>query len=90
MRRTQIYLDEEQKRALRAIAADRDLNVSDLVRKAIDRLLRDELDLADWGGRFDALQRRLRTEIDHEPTDQEIASAVKAARIDMKRGHSRR
>lgn len=43
VKRTQIYLDEDQKRALKMLAVDRDSNVSDLVREAIARLLRDEL-----------------------------------------------
>ena len=84
VRRTQIYLDEDQKRALRLLAADRDMNVSDLIRKAVDRLLRDEIDLRGWGGRFDALQKRITSKLQREPKDEEVSNAFKRARIKMK------
>lgn len=85
MRRTQIYLDEDQKRALRAIAADKEVNMSDLVRSAIDRLLADEIPLGDWGSRFDALLQRIEAEMPHEPTDEEVERAYRQARAEMKR-----
>lgn len=87
MRRTQIYLDEDQKRALRAIAADKDVNVSELVRGAIDRLLGDELPLVDRRSRFDALQARIEAALPRDPTDEEIASALTRVRARRKVQH---
>lgn len=84
VRRTQIYLDEDQKRALRAIAADKEVNMSDLVRGAIDKLLADEIPRGDWGSRFDALEARIRAEMRQEPTDEEIDGAVRAVRAERK------
>lgn len=59
MRRTQIYLDEDQKKALRMIAADADATVSDLIREAIDRLLLERLSGQDWSTRLGAWQKRV-------------------------------
>lgn len=84
MRRTQIYLDEDQKRALRAIAADKDVNVSDLVRRAIDKLLADEIPRGDWGSRFDALLKRVEGELARDPTDDEVEAAFRQARAEMR------
>lgn len=89
MRRTQIYLDEDQKRALRAIAADKEVNMSDLVRGAIDKLLAEEIPRGDWGSRFDALQARIEAEMPHEPTDEDVERAFRQARSDMKRDRVR-
>lgn len=92
MRRTQIYLDEDQKKALKALALDRDATVSDLVREAVARLLRDEVtNDASWQS-LGRLQQRIRTSVmgalGHEPTDDEIAAAAKSARkaVARKRG----
>jgi Arc/MetJ-type ribon-helix-helix transcriptional regulator len=60
MRRTQIYLDEDQKRALRSLAASLDSNVSDLIRRAVDRLLQEELPRKEWAKRLGDWQKRIR------------------------------
>jgi Arc/MetJ-type ribon-helix-helix transcriptional regulator len=83
MRRTQIYLTEEQRRALRHIAAERDSNVSDLVRQAVDRLIASEG--IDWGARFDTFRQGIEagpeiTEEDFEAADAEVQSARKMRR----------
>jgi hypothetical protein len=83
MTRTQIYLTEDQKRALRHMAAERDSNVSDLIREAVDRLLASEG--VDWGARFDAFRQGIEagpefTEEDFEAADAEVKAARKTRR----------
>jgi len=46
--RTQIYLDERQRKALKLMAATSDSSMSDLIRRAVDRLLSDEFAGRDW------------------------------------------
>lgn len=77
--RTQIYLSDQQRRALKLLSAASDQSVSDLVRRAVDRLLSDELASEDWGGRLDALAERVRA---HGPerTADDVAAAVKRSR----------
>ncbi len=80
MTRTQIYLTEDQKLALRRMAAEHGSNVSDLVRAAIDNLLANER--VDWGARFDSFRKSIE---EHGPeiTEEDFAAAaaeVKAAR----------
>ncbi len=84
MTRTQIYLTEEQKLALRRMAAEHGSNVSDLVRAAIDRLLDNER--VDWGARFDAFRKSIEeqgpefTEEDFEAAAAEVKAARAARR----------
>jgi len=42
MVRTQIYLSEEQKRTLERLSAERGVSMAELIRDAVDRLLREE------------------------------------------------
>jgi hypothetical protein len=83
MTRTQIYLTESQKRILRHIAAERDSNVSDLVREAVDRLIAS--DGVDWGARFDAFREKIEagpefSEEDFEAADTEVKATRKRLR----------
>ncbi len=84
MRRTQIYLDEAQKRALRHLAAERDSNMSDLIREAVGRMLTDEG--VDWGARFDAFRKRIETQPGPGVTDEDVEQAA----IEVGVGHTRR
>ena len=59
--RTQIYLDEKQRRALKLLAASSDQSVSDLVRRAIERLLNDAFAGKDWAVEMDAAVDLLRS-----------------------------
>ena len=43
MNRTQIYLDPEQRKVIKHIAVDKDTTMSDLIRKAIDNYILDQL-----------------------------------------------
>jgi DNA-binding ferritin-like protein len=81
--RTQIYLSDRQRRALKLLSAASDQSVSDLVRRAMDRLLSDELASDDWGERLDALAERVRAQVP-EATTAEIAEAVRCSRLKRK------
>jgi Arc/MetJ-type ribon-helix-helix transcriptional regulator len=48
MHRTNIYLDEDQRAALRRLSAASGETMSDVVRRAIDRLLAEEFVGQDW------------------------------------------
>lgn len=62
MRRTSIYLDDEQLELLRGLGERRGEPVAALVREAVDEWLRAQgaqrLDEDEWKRRFDALMRR--------------------------------
>jgi Arc/MetJ-type ribon-helix-helix transcriptional regulator len=79
MTRTQIYLDDDQKAALRLLAAGSDSTVSDLVRKAVDRLLAGEFEGTDLASQLSALQARLHARLG-DRTEEDIAAALKRAR----------
>jgi Arc/MetJ-type ribon-helix-helix transcriptional regulator len=89
MERTQIYLDEDQKAALRALAADRGQNVSDVIRQAIDRYLREDFGSTDLPTRLASIQARILAQIG-DVSDQEIDAAAKRARARVRRKHPTR
>jgi Ribbon-helix-helix protein, copG family len=89
MRRTNIYLDEEQLRALKALGESRGEPVSGLVREALDEYLQTRgvrvLDEDEWQTRFDALlQRRDRIAKERgfkeEDVERDVAEAVREVR----------
>jgi Arc/MetJ-type ribon-helix-helix transcriptional regulator len=84
MTRTQIYLDDDQKAALRLLAVGRDSTVSDIVREAVDRLLAGELQGADWASQLSAVQTRLQARLG-DRSDKEVADALKRARTARRR-----
>ena len=56
MKRTQIYLDDEQHARLRERASAEDTTVSDVIRRAVDAALRQPLHQDTWSARWrDAL-----------------------------------
>lgn len=77
--RTQIYLSDRQRRALKLLSAASDQSVSDIVRRAVDRLLSDELASEDWGAQLDALADRVRGRAPERPPA-EIVEAVRRSR----------
>jgi len=79
MERTQIYLDADQKRKLRLIAADEGTNVSDLIRSAIDRLLRDDVRAGNIGDRIARWQEDVRRN-DGDFSEEDVDSALAAVR----------
>jgi Arc/MetJ-type ribon-helix-helix transcriptional regulator len=86
MHRTNIYLDPDQRAALRHLTAASGETMSDVVRRAIDRLLADEFAGQDWSGRLDALLARVdsRNVDKPEPTADDIQAAVKRSRVRRK------
>jgi len=58
--RTQIYLDDKQRQALKLLAASSDASVSDLVRRAVTRMLNEEFAGKDWATEIDAVVARIR------------------------------
>lgn len=80
MHRTNIYLDAEQVRALKHLAAESRCSAAELVRRAVDdylaRAFRDE---KDWGERFDDLVARIQRRIPADVTPEEIEADITAA-----------
>jgi Arc/MetJ-type ribon-helix-helix transcriptional regulator len=60
--RLQVHLDPDRYKALRLLAAASDASVSDLVRQAIDLLLRSEFARKDWSGEMRAVLQRLQAD----------------------------
>ncbi len=85
MRRTQIYLDEDHKRALKILATTRDANVSDLIREAIERLLRDEFAGADWRAEMRRLQKSMLKQLGGGVGEERLHAALKQARAEIAR-----
>lgn len=79
--RTQIYLDEKQRRALKLLAASSDQSVSNLVRRAIDRLLSDEFAGKNWAVEMDAAVELLRS------SGTQISEAEAIAAVEKRRKH---
>jgi hypothetical protein len=89
MRRTNIYLSEEQLRALKALGDSRGEPVSGLVREALDEYLRAQgvqvLDADEWQKRFDTLlERRDRIAkkrgFKEKDVERDVAEAVREVR----------
>jgi Arc/MetJ-type ribon-helix-helix transcriptional regulator len=77
--RTQIYLEERQRRALKLLAASTDSSLSDLVRRAVDRLLESEFDGKDWTAEMTEVVDRIRSG-GSQRSDNEVDAAVSARR----------
>jgi predicted transcriptional regulator len=85
MRRTNIYLDEDQLRALRHLAVEEQQSLAVLVRRAVDEFLgRRFSEQADWGERFDALVRRIQSRIPEGLSSEQIESDITAARGEVR------
>lgn len=91
MHRTNIYLDDEQLRALKHLAAEEHASVADLVRKAIDAYLAPRFSSGkDWGRRFDDLVERIQRRVPPGVTPEEIEADVTAARAEVRQTHKAR
>jgi Arc/MetJ-type ribon-helix-helix transcriptional regulator len=84
MRRTQIYLDEDQKKALKLIAAESDSTVSDIVREAIDRVIKERIDRGQWAARLGEWQERLRERYG-DFTEEQVDAALRSVRTTGKK-----
>lgn len=88
MQRTNIYLEEEQLRALKHLAAEERQSVADLVRAAVDDYLtRHMADETQWHERLDALLLRVRSRVPGELPTQEIESDITDARDEVRQMH---
>jgi hypothetical protein len=88
MRRTNIYLDDDQLRALKHLAVEEHQSQAVLVRRAVDEFLaRRFKGRADWGERFDALVQRIQTRIPADITPEQIEADITAARHEVRQAH---
>ena len=88
MQRTSVYLDEEQLRALRHLAAEERHSVADLVRRAVDAYLAQRLtDDMLWRERFDQLFERVRSRVPADISPEEIEADITAAREEVRSAH---
>ena len=83
MQRTNIYLDEDQLRLLKHLAAEKNKPVADLVRQAVDQFLRSRLENdVTWQGDMTALIERVRSRvspaIDRDEIERDIRSPIDA------------
>jgi predicted transcriptional regulator len=91
MRRTNVYLDEDQLRHLKHLAAENGETVSKLIRSAIDRFVDNQAEAgADWRARFDALIQRARSRVPSTITPAEIEADVTAARSESRKARRAR
>jgi Arc/MetJ-type ribon-helix-helix transcriptional regulator len=81
MRRTNIYLDDEQVRALRHLAAEERASVAELVRQAVDGYLaRRFRETPDWAQCFDEIVARYRDGVPPDLPPEEIEEEITASR----------
>jgi predicted transcriptional regulator len=79
--RTQIYLDDTLREALKLLAASRSSTVSELIRRAVTRLLDEELNREDLVSQLDGVVDRLRaSRAGVSLSDPEVDAAVAASR----------
>jgi hypothetical protein len=88
MRRTNIYLDDDQLNALKIVAATRGSSFATVVRDAVDAYLRDQVvgDLV-WRTELEDLLDRVRSRIDPSITPEEIEADITEERDEVRRRH---
>ena len=85
MQRTNIYLDEDQVRALKHLAAEHEQSVAELVRQAVDNYLAQEFDNDEvWQQRMSNLVKRLRERNSPEATLAEVEADISLAREEVR------
>ena len=92
MHRTNIYLDDEQLRALKHLAAEDQCSVAELVRRAVDSYIATRLaDDDQWRERLDDFVARVRAQaaLTAEEVDADILAAREETRL-MRRASSSR
>ncbi len=91
MQRTNIYLDDDQLRALKHLAAEERQSVADLVRRAVDDYLARRLaDDTEWRQRFDQLMDRVRSRVSEDVMPEEIEADITEAREEVRQLHRAR
>ncbi|MGH2364675.1 MAG: CopG family transcriptional regulator [Chloroflexota bacterium] len=85
LHRTNIYLGDDQLRALKHLAAEEHASVADLVRKAIDAYLVPRFSSSDdWGRRFDDLAESIQRRMPAGATPEQIEADITAARAEVR------
>lgn len=88
MQRTNVYLDEDQLRALKHLAVEQRASVADLVRQAVDSYLARRLhEDPSWPERLDRLVERVRARVPEEVAPEQIEEDITAAREEVRRTH---
>lgn len=92
MQRTNIYLDDDQLRLLKHLAAEDDTSVADLVRRALDLYLAGRLvETSGWQERWDQLLIRIRSRLPKGVSPEGIEEDIRIARAEARRErHARR
>ena len=104
MKRTNIYLDEEQARLLRHLSVEEGRSFTDIVRQALNEYLarrgmssesrvsgpRRQIPEAEWQARFDAVLRRMRAGAPADESVEEIEAEITAAREEVRRERAAR
>ncbi len=89
MQRTNIYLDSEQVRALKHLAAEERCSVAELVRRAVDSYIATHhADQTAWRERLDEFLARVRDRLPTDIPPEEIEADITAAREEVRRTHS--
>ena len=85
MQRTNIYLDEDQLRLLKHLAAEESKSVADLVRQAVDQFLRSRLeDGVTWQNDMTARIERVHSRVSPVIDPDEIERDIREARQDVR------
>ncbi len=88
MQDTNIYLEEEQLRALQHLASEERQSVADLVREAVnDYLARHMADETPWGERLETLRERVGSRVPGDLPSQEIEADISVARDEVRQLH---
>lgn len=88
MQRTNIYLEEQQLRALKHLAAEERHSVADLVREAIDDYLAKRMtDETLWRERLETLLARVRNRVPADVSPEEIENDIDVARTEVRQLH---
>ncbi|HEY8883887.1 MAG TPA: ribbon-helix-helix protein, CopG family [Chloroflexota bacterium] len=83
-----MYLDEEQLRALKHLAAEEHESVALLVRRAVDEFLARRFQNADdWGRRFDELVTRVQGRVPPGLMAEQIEDDITTARAEVRQLH---
>ncbi|CAN5371401.1 MAG: ribbon-helix-helix protein, CopG family [Chloroflexia bacterium] len=85
MRRTNIYLDENQLQALKRLAVTEDQSVAAVVRDAVDTYLKDRAsDDVAWSKELKQLLERVQSRIPPDITPDEIEADITSAREEVR------
>ncbi len=85
MQRTNIFLDEDQLRLLKHLAAEENKPVADFVRQAVDQFLRSRLENdVTWQNDMTALVERVRSRVSPAIDPDEIERDIREARQDVR------